>query len=300
MTKYNIVSVGEVLWDILPEQELPGGAPMNAAYHLQKLQQQVAMVSKVGRDDHGGRLLQLMQRMQLSTSFIQVDETYSTGKVNAWMNENNDMQYEILYPVAWDHISWNRELEDLFRSGDLQYMIFGSLMVRHDITRRTLERALQSDVQKVLDINLRAPFYSHETLEWLMNSCDLLKLNGAELELISSWYGSFASHEERIQELSLRFNIPTVLVTLGGDGCIGYINGQFHYRQGIAVKVADTIGSGDAFLAGFLASRINGGTAEYSLTFANALGALVASKPGGCPEYDITEITALVKAPLHC
>ncbi|PWV51973.1 carbohydrate kinase [Chitinophaga sp. S165] len=295
MTNYNIVSLGEILWDILPEQELPGGAPLNVAYHLHKQSQQVVLVSRTGSDEHGQRLLDIMQERGLSADLIQRDTMYDTGKVYARMDEKLDMQYDIVYPVAWDHIGWDTALENVFRSNDLQYLVYGSLMARNSVSRNTLEKALQSKARKVLDINLRAPYYSKETLEWLLFSCDLLKLNIGELELISSWYGSYATNEERVLALSVRFNITTVIVTLGSMGCMGYVDEQFYYQEGQPVKVADTIGSGDAFLAGFLTSQIRGCTPAYSLAYANALGALVASKPGGCPDYHPKEITDMIK-----
>ncbi|WP_436484525.1 carbohydrate kinase family protein [Chitinophaga sp. ARDCPP14] len=298
-TKYNIACLGEILWDILPNQELPGGAPMNVAYHLQKLSQSVAMVSATGADDHGKRLLQLMNNMQLSTAYVQTNTTYATGKVNAWMDAHNDMQYDILYPVAWDHIGWNASLEALLTGDDLQYIVFGSLMARHEVSRNTLRKALESTATKVLDINLRTPWYSRETLEWLMDSCQLLKLNIAELELISAWYGAWSTHEEQVKALSSRFNIPVIVVTLGSKGCMGYIDEAFYYQEGQTVKVADTIGSGDAFLAGFLACRLQQRSPAWSLAYANALGALVASRPGGCPPYDPSEIYSLMKIPQH-
>lgn len=299
MSKYNIVCLGEILWDILPDKELPGGAPMNVAYHLQKLSQQVAMVSKVGTDDHGRRLLQLMEKMHLDTAYIQTDHTYETGKVNAWMDAQHDMQYDILYPVAWDHINWQPSLEVLLTGDSIQCIIFGSLMARHEVSAHTLHKALAAKAMKVLDINLRAPYYSRETLEWLMDSCDLLKLNIAELELISAWYGGGNNNEERIRALSVRFSIPTIVVTLGSKGCMGFIDGQFYYQEGQPITVADTIGSGDAFLAGFLACRLNNSAPAYSLAYANALGALVASLSGGCPEYDPAGIMTLMKKSPH-
>lgn len=294
MTNYNIVSLGEILWDILPEQELPGGAPLNVAYHLHKQSQKVVLVSRIGNDSHGQRLLDIMQQRGLATELIQRDNRYDTGKVYARMDEHLDMQYDIVYPVAWDHISWDAALEAMLGNDELQYLVYGSLLARNDVSRNTLEKALQSRATKVLDINLRAPYYTKETLEWLLFSCDLLKLNIGELELISSWYNSAGTPEERIQALSERFNITTIIVTLGSKGCMGYIQGQFYYQEGQPVKVADTIGSGDAFLAGFLTSQIRGYTPAYSLAYANALGALVASKPGGCPEYDPQEITDMI------
>ena len=48
--QYKVVCFGEILWDILPDRKMPGGAPMNVAYHLNQLGVPTAMISRVGTD----------------------------------------------------------------------------------------------------------------------------------------------------------------------------------------------------------------------------------------------------------
>ncbi|MDB5205493.1 MAG: hypothetical protein JWR72_568, partial [Flavisolibacter sp.] len=57
---FPVVCFGEVLWDILPSGPLPGGAPMNVAYHLKKLGINPALITKVGRDDYGRKLTAIL------------------------------------------------------------------------------------------------------------------------------------------------------------------------------------------------------------------------------------------------
>ena len=145
-------------------------------------------------------------------------------------------------------------------------------------------------------MNLRHPHYSPEHIKELLGQCDILKLNQAELQLISSWYGAFSTAEEQVRIIARQLNIHTIVVTMGASGALLYMNDRFYTHPGFRVKVADTIGSGDAFLAGFLSSLIKGRTPEECLTIANATGALVASRSGGCPPYSLGEITALMEA----
>lgn len=285
-----IVCFGEMLWDILPEKELPGGALMNVAYHLQKLGEAVLLVSRVGNDVRGQGLLDMLTGYQLETAFIQMDATHETGKVYADTTNPHDVHYDIVYPVAWDFIQWEPALADLMDKASTQYLVFGSLCSRHEVSRKTLALALEKDVIKVLDINLREPHYTRPHIEWLLQHCSILKLNIAELELISQWYQPFTDREKAVRELSARFNISTIVVTMGAGGALLFMNDACYFELGIRVKVADTIGSGDAFLAGFLHSLIRQKAPEQCLQFANALGALVASYPGGCPDYDLGEI----------
>ncbi|PSL47912.1 fructokinase [Chitinophaga niastensis] len=292
---HQVVCFGEMLWDIMPDKELPGGAVMNVAYNLQKLGDAVSLVSRVGKDDRGKALLDMLAGYGLNTSLIQVDNMHETGKVYADMTNPHDVHYDIVYPVAWDFISWEPALANLLQQTSSGYLVFGSLCSRHDISRKTLEHALATDVIKVLDINLRAPHYSQPHIEWLLQHAHILKLNITELELISGWYGLFNDKESAVRGLSARFNIPAIVVTMGGDGAMLFMDDTCHYQPGIAVTVADTIGSGDAFLAGLLHSLLHQRPTKECLAFANALGALVASYPGGCPDYQVKEIGEMMK-----
>jgi fructokinase len=285
---FNITCFGEMLWDILPGKELPGGAPMNVAYHLQRLSQPVAMVSRLGKDDHGRRLLAYLQTKGLSTNFIQEDGGHETGKVYARLNARHEAEYDIRFPAAWDFVAWEPALEARLQRTD--YLVFGSLAARHSVSRSTLEALLRTAAKKVLDINLRPPHYTQERVEWLLGECDILKLNEGELELIAGWQGSQLSPEEGVKALAARFGMEAVIVTMGGQGALLYTGGRFYRHPGYRVQVADTIGSGDAFLAGFLSTFIQGGDPERCLAFANAAGALVASREGACPDYEPREI----------
>jgi len=267
---------------------------MNAAYHLQKQGQQVAVISKVGKDNYGERLLTLLKDNGITTDYVQQDALQPTGKVLAQPIGEHDVQYNILFPVAWDFIEWQPALGALLQQA--QYLVFGSLAARNEVSRNTLQKLLNWKIKKVLDINLRPPHYSPEQIKDLLKQCDILKLNESELQLISSWYGAFSTAEEQVRIIARQFNINTIVVTMGASGALLYMNDHFYMHPGFRVKVADTIGSGDAFLAGFLSSLIKGRTPEECLTIANATGALVASRSGGCPPYNLSEIAALMEA----
>jgi fructokinase len=123
-----------------------------------------------------------------------------------------------------------------------------------------------------------------------------LKLNEAELNIIAGWYGAPATKEQQIQLLQDRYHLATVIVTMGGDGAMVAAGGAFYYHPGYKVQVADTIGSGDAFLAGFLFKLFNQAPFQEALDFASALGALIATYNGACPLYEPAEIATIIQA----
>src|SRR5688572_15919459 len=137
---FQVVCFGEVLWDILPSGPLPGGAPMNVAYHLNKLGTTPALVTKIGLDNYGEKLVDLLAASGVSTEFFYVDYNHPTGLVYANVNDHHEVAYDIIYPSAWDFIEWKDELEQLVNSAS--YFIYGSLTSRNKDSRDTLHRML--------------------------------------------------------------------------------------------------------------------------------------------------------------
>jgi fructokinase len=290
--KFPAVCYGESLWDILPDNTVPGGAPMNVAYHLRKLGIRPALISRVGLDNYGKRLIQLMEKQDMSTDFFQMDFELDTGKVRATPGEGDEVHYEIVRPVAWDNIQWDEQFVPLLRQAG--YFVYGSLGARSEASRRVLYRLLEMAKFRVLDINLRPPHFDRYVLEHLLKGVQLLKLNLAELELLTGWFAHYTLDQDRMRVLQDRFHIPTVVVTRGSRGALMTMEGVFYEHPGFTVELADAVGSGDAFLAGLL-FKISGGTSPpETIEFASAMGALIATYHGPCPDYDIEEVTKLI------
>ncbi|HEY4110838.1 carbohydrate kinase [Puia sp.] len=289
---YPVVCFGEILWDVLPDSVVPGGAPMNVAYHLRKLGIRPALITRVGLDNYGKRLIQLMERQDISTDFFQMDFELDTGKVSLTHGEGEEVHYDIVKPVAWDNIQWDEQFGSLLRQ--CEYFIFGSLSTRSQANREVLFRLQQLAKYRVLDINLRPPHYNRPILERLLNGVELLKLNLGELELLTGWFADYSTERDRIKALQDRFRIPTIVVTKGSLGSIMTMAGKFYEHPGFRVDLADTVGSGDAFLSGLLFHLSQGTDPAAAIEFASAMGALIASYSGPCPEYKVDEVKKLI------
>ena len=293
-SQYPVVCFGEVLWDILPSGALPGGAPMNVAYHLKKLGTDPALITKIGIDSYGEKLIKILDESGVTTEFFYVDYENPTGLVYANINDHNEVVYDISYPSAWDFIELKDEITDLVTQAD--FFVYGSLTSRNKVSRNTLNQLLEIAKTKVLDINLRPPHYHRSSVEYLLQKADILKMNIAELELITGWYSRFKNTEDRMKLMLDNFSMETIIVTMGGDGALINHKGAIYRHAGFKVEVADTIGSGDAFLAGFLHQILNGATVENALTFASGTGAFIATQAGACPQYEISQITTLINS----
>jgi fructokinase len=293
VNNHKVVCFGEVLWDILPSGPVPGGAPMNVAYHLHKQQKNPAVITSIGTDKKGQELIKIFSGYGICTDFFQVDYNHETGKVYAEPNENNEVVYDIVKPVAYDFIKWEDRFESLVSHAE--FFVFGSLAARNKESKKTLLQLLDAAKIKVLDINLRAPHYTRRMVEELLSKADFLKLNLAELELITGWFSKYISVKDRVNSIIDRFKITNIVVTLGGDGAILCYNGSDYMHKGHKIVVADTIGSGDAFLAGLLAKLLDNETPPAALEFASRLGAFIATQKGACPEYNALAIDNLIQ-----
>jgi fructokinase len=291
--KHPVVCFGEILWDILPSGAVPGGAPMNVAYHLRRQGFHPALITRIGNDDNGRELVKIFSTFGVSTDFFQVDENYNTGKVYATPDGNNEMRYDIVKPVAWDFIITENRFHRLLTEAD--YFVYGSLAARSSASRGTLLQLLETAKTKVLDINLRPPHFSQPIVEELLKKADFLKLNRSELHLIAGWFSRHATILDQLHAIRERFQIESIVVTMGAAGSLFFYNGVIYEHPGISVPVADTVGSGDAFLAGLLGRLLQQASPGEALEFANALGAYVATQRGACPPYSLDQLHQLIK-----
>ncbi|MGC9150949.1 MAG: carbohydrate kinase family protein [Microbacter sp.] len=290
MDKKSVLCFGEMLWDkISPTNKQPGGAPMNVALHLLKHGHDVCLVSRVGNDSDGCDLLDFIRPSGLSLDYIQRDATVPTGVVNVVLDEKQNATYDIVFPSAWDFIQLDEPLMKKMESVDA--IVFGSLASRNDISRNTLFYLFKSKAIKIFDVNLRAPYYSKELLEDMMLVADIIKLNHEEIAVIASWYGQHAlTLEDQMRWLSKQFGCGTLCVTRAEHGAAMLHNNLFTEHPGFHVKVEDTIGSGDAFLASFIHGIFQEDAPYELLSNACRLGAYVATRKGANPEYEIEEI----------
>ena len=178
------VAYGEVLWDVFPDKKKIGGAPLNVALRMKTLGCDVAMISCVGKDQDGEAIINHVKQLGLDTEAITQSEEFSTGLVEVTLNETGSATYEIKYPAAWDKIVLNDQAKKLVNNADV--VIYGSLVCRDEVSRKSLEELLQTNVYKVFDVNLRKPHYTYEILDKLMHSADFIKFNDEEIIEIAS------------------------------------------------------------------------------------------------------------------
>ena len=283
-----ILSLGELLWDLLPGKRILGGAPSNLAFRLTELGRDCRIVSRVGRDAFGREAMERVTALGLSTQFIQEDEKHPTGTVDVSFDAARNPDYVINPGVAYDYIAPVPDL--LEAANNCRCLIFGTLAQRTETTRRTLALLMEQapDAIRFMDINLRKDCYTRELVLDSLKKTDILKINHHEINEVRMMAGlSVKDLPELSEELSKAFEIRTVVVTLEEMGAFLYDSKEGkHYLPGYAIDLEDPLGAGDAFAAAFIHHMLKGESLKEACRRGNMLGAAVATTEGATQPLD--------------
>src|SRR6478735_9112641 len=291
-----IVSIGEVLWDILPEAEHLGGAPFNFALHPPHLGHEVCFVSAVGEDPRGDGVLDQLAQSGLSTRFIHRAPDHPTGTVTVATDSSGLPQYQIHRPAAYDFPALGQPAVDALLTPAPDWIYFGTLQqmsaAAHELTMKLL--ANTPTARRFYDVNLRANSFTPDLVRTLALQAHILKLNEQEVPALQEIGGIQGESREQFCRNCLQaFQLDAVCITLGPKGCALFLNDEYLEAPGFPIRVADTIGAGDAFSAALLHGLNAGWPLHQIADFANRVGALVASRPGGTPQWTVADAMAL-------
>lgn len=284
----NIILFGEALVDVFPDGAVVGGAPFNVTRHLQAFGLHPLLITRTGNDRYQHKLIQLMDTFAMPTSGIQSDPHHPTGQVRVEFGENGHT-FEILPDQAYDFIDPVAAAEVISSiQPDLVY--FGTLAQRNETSRAALREILHHSrpSPRLLDINLRAPWYTPEIIRDSLVHADYVKVNQDELLALPALTGLPAMHDERAiaQRLLEEFQLQAMLVTCGDEGAwLLDRSGAVVHTSGIEnVSIKDTVGAGDGFSAVFILGMLSAWPKELILARANQFAAALCGIRGAVPD----------------
>lgn len=262
---------GEVLFDHFPDgTAVLGGAPFNVAWHLHAFGLKPLMISRIGDDELGRKVEHAMLDWGMDCSGMQVDLDHPTGTVEVQFNDG-EPGYDIVDGVAYDYID-AAKLPELHG----QWLLYhGSLALRHAVSANALVRLKQSCTSaRMVDINLRSPWWKREEILSLIEGADWVKLNDDELAEI---YPQQHDQDERVAHLSAA--VSGAIVLTGGESGATSISavdaGACTVVPEKASRVVDTVGAGDAFCSVFLAGQLLAWSLELTMQRAQAFASAV-------------------------
>jgi fructokinase len=281
---FNVIGIGEILWDLLPSDKQLGGAPANFAYHAHALGARSRAISRVGQDPAGEEILQRLQALGLPIDGIQIDPAAPTGTVSVELSTDGQPCFTIHENVAWDRLALEKTA--LAAVAEADAVSFGTLAQRQETARSTIQAllaAVHPGALRILDINLRQNYFSRQTVETSLRLANILKLNDAELPVVVDLLGLRGSVRGQIEEMARQHALRLVCLTRGAHGSLLFCEGQWADDPGEPVAVKDTVGAGDAFTAALAMGVLAGNSLEAINRRANQIARYVCSCEGATP-----------------
>ena len=281
-----VLSFGEIIWDVYPDEKHLGGAPLNFAAHFAKQGGEAYVLSALGDDELGNEALNKLSLWKVNAEYVSVLSRKDTGKCLVTLDKQGVPTYNIVRDSAYDYINCSSV------SDEFDALYFGTLALRNEYNRREISELIKSHSFKEIfvDVNLREPFISRESLMLCMENATVLKISDEELSAVSKiLYNTEYDYKNIATEISKTFqNIKFIIITLGEKGSYAY---DVHNKTSFScaaerVTVASTVGAGDSFSAVFLYKYMCGFDIDSCLKSASRISAYVVSKTEAVPEYD--------------
>ena len=281
-----LLSFGEIIWDVYPDEKHLGGAPLNFAAHFAKQGGEAYVLSALGDDELGNEALNKLSLWKVNAEYVSVLSGKDTGKCLVTLDKQGVPTYNIVRDSAYDYINCSSV------SDEFDALYFGTLALRNEYNRREISELIKSHSFKEIfvDVNLRKPFISRESLMLCMENATVLKISDEELSAVSKiLFNNEYGYKNIVTEISKTFqNIKFIIITLGEKGSYAY---DVHNKTSFScaaerVTVASTVGAGDSFSAVFLYKYMCGFDIDSCLKSASRISAYVVSKTEAVPEYD--------------
>src|SRR6185312_383086 len=290
-----VASIGEILWDVIGENEFLGGAPFNLCAHLTRLGHNAMFVSAVGTDDRGARALAKIAELGIDARFLRQTSEAPTGISRVLLDAEGRATHEIVRPAAYDFMSLTDTQLDEMAADQPAWICYGTLAEIAPGPRALTNLLFQAnpDAKRFYDINLRPNCWTVELASDLLSEADAVKLNEEEAAVLADSFLLPRAFGQFCEATARQFHLKIVCITRGPHGCSLFRDGEFIESPGFSISVADTVGSGDAFSAALLHGFHQGWNLPEIAEFANRVGALVASRPGATPKWIEKEALAL-------
>ena len=269
-----IAIFGEVLFDQFPDgQHILGGAPFNVAWHLQAFAQQACFISRIGNDPNAAKIRSAMSAWGMACAQVQTDNTHPTGVVQITLNDGQP-SYHILDRQAYDFIAPPATPQAL------SCIYHGTLAVRHSTSAQTLRGLLAAHPGPVfVDVNLREPWWQASEVNAWLTGADWVKLNEEELWLLAP---AATDLKDTMQAFVKQHQLTVLVVTRGSQGAVA-ITAQGEWLEVSPhgkIKIADTVGAGDAFASVLLLGLHHGWPLSQTMARAQDFASAIVTQKG--------------------
>ncbi|AED96132.1 putative fructokinase-7 [Arabidopsis thaliana] len=303
-----VVCFGEMLIDFVPTvggvslaeapafKKAPGGAPANVAVGVSRLGGSSAFIGKVGDDEFGRMLADILRLNNVDNSGMRFDHNARTALAFVTLRGDGEREFLFFRHPSADMLLLESELDkNLIQKAKIFH--YGSISLIEEPCRSTqlvaMKIAKAAGSLLSYDPNLRLPLWPSEEaarkeIMSIWNLADVIKISEDEITFLTG--GDDPYDDDVVLQKLFHPNLKLLVVSEGPNGC-RYYTQEFKGRVGgVKVKPVDTTGAGDAFVSGLLNSLASDLTLlkdekklREALLFANACGAITVTERGAIP-----------------
>ena len=292
----NILSFGELLYDVYDNLAVIGGAPFNYSLQLSRLiesNDRLKFITALGSDNYSKDALKFIDNENMDSSLIQILDNYETGKATVFLNENKVPDYIIHENVAWDNIEYSAYIDNALKE-DYDMFYFNILSQRNKKSYDTLKQIIKNIKAKyrVCDVTFRKNYYTKDKIKEALEFINILKINDDELAVIKElFFPSLKNDNETLlKAINNDFNIDYIFLTLGKDGASVFYNNEYIFNPSNKVNVVDTVGAGDSFCAALSYAVLKNLDINNILKFASSVSEEMVQVKGGTAKYDVKAV----------
>lgn len=291
-TMFNVIGIGELVWDTYPNNRFIGGSAANFSIHSNQLGDRGIIVSRVGNDTPGSELLRELNDRGLTTDYIQIDFQKPTGSVHVKIDETGIPRYCCSEDAAFDTLELNDKLKQIASEANAVY--FNLIAQRHSFAQLSIRSFLDFSPQalKLFDLNLRK--WTQEIDSVIVESLkysNIVRMNIAELRTLQhSWNVDESDIVNFSRFLIDTYSLELVIVTMGENGCYLVTKNEHVQSQGRKRHVIDTNGAGDAFASAVVHKYLRQASLAEIAEFGNQIAGYVTQQFGATPRYSLPDV----------
>ncbi len=256
-SKPQVIGIGEVVFDIMPDSRKLGGAPADFLHYAVKYGAEGKLISAIGADDLGREVISELDKFDITP--VLAITPYPTGRVLIFKTPSGGHTAHILENAAWDYIPFSETAENSLTNADAIY--FGTLAMRKPYSRNTLLELIDAapkNAYRFFDINLRQNYYNEEIIQELLGRADILKLNVDELKILKNMLNLRGNAETTCLHLKERYNLKYLIFSDAAKESRIWSDDAATVVKNSRIHQSFAFGAGNAFAGAFISSILKG------------------------------------------
>ncbi len=265
-----VITIGEILPDFVPikKQDIckyelrPGGAPSNVAVNLSRWGIKTGIIAKIGDDFAGNFLSGFLKKNKVDIKCVYKTRKHKTGLVFVYLDKKGERDFSFYGTPSADQFLNESEIRESYIK-QAKILHFGSISMMNEISKRAtlkaIEIARKNNLLISYDPNVRLNLWKGKykrakyEIRKYFKYADIIKISDSELRFLFNATPGLKEVRKLFKQKQL------VFISAGAKGCYVYYKDFFKYIHGYKVRVIDTTGAGDAFMAGILYGILKNG-----------------------------------------